>query len=197
MKPEAVTKLKKRNKAISKKFGDDVISTNYDVIAIFMIYDQFGAIQKPDSRRIVWKTYIFINSNLLCYKKVKTELKNLLHSSHTIVLSKNAIFAKECWFFAIAVAANENDKAQKNVAFKNTAPFRSCISKINNTLIYNAEDLNIVMPRYNLLEHSQNCSITSGSFGHYYRDEIDDVDENDGKSCKYKTKKVEKTPRRP
>ena len=32
-------------------------------------------------------------------------------------------------------AANENDKAQENVAFKNNAPFRSCISKINSTLI--------------------------------------------------------------
>ena len=34
----------------------------------------------------------------------------------------------------------------------NNAPFRSCISKINNTLIDNAEDLDIVMPMYKLLE---------------------------------------------
>ena len=32
----------------------------------------------------------------------------------------------------LAVAVNENDKAQKNV-FKNNAPFRSCITKINST----------------------------------------------------------------
>ena len=32
-------------------------------------------------------------------------------------------------------AANKNDKAQKDVAFKNNAPFRSCISKINQKLI--------------------------------------------------------------
>ena len=38
----------------------------------------------------------------------------------------------------LAAAANENDKAQKNVAFKNNAPFRSCISKINSTLMDNA-----------------------------------------------------------
>ena len=47
--------------------------------------------------------------------------------------------------------ANEDDKAEKDVAFKNNAPFRSCISKINNNLINNAEDLDIVMPMYNLL----------------------------------------------
>ena len=34
----------------------------------------------------------------------------------------------------------------------NNAPFGSCISKINNTLIDNEEDLDIVMPMYNLLE---------------------------------------------
>ena len=44
----------------------------------------------------------------------------------------------------LAAAANENDKAKKNVALKNNAPFRSRISKINNnTLTDNAEDLDI------------------------------------------------------
>ena len=65
------TKLDKRNKTSAKKFDDNVISENYDVIAIFPIYGQFGAIRKPDSRRIVYKTYIFINSNLLSYKNWK------------------------------------------------------------------------------------------------------------------------------
>ena len=49
---------------------------NCDVIVIFAIYGQFGATQKPDSGRIVRKTYIFINVNPL-FKKLKTELKNL------------------------------------------------------------------------------------------------------------------------
>ena len=33
----------------------------------------------------------------------------------------------------LAAAANENDKAQKNAAFKNNAPFMPCISKIDST----------------------------------------------------------------
>ena len=44
------------------------MSQNGDVIDIFPIYSQFGAIQKLDSGHIVCKTYIFINSNLLSYK---------------------------------------------------------------------------------------------------------------------------------
>ena len=51
--------------------------------------------------------------------------------------------------------------------------FRSCISKIKNTLVDNAQNLNI-MPMYNLLEFSENCSMTSGSFWKYYRDEKND-----------------------
>ena len=41
----------------------------------------------------------------------------------------------------LAVAANGNHKAEKDVAFNNNSPFRSCISKIDSTLIDNAEDL--------------------------------------------------------
>ena len=62
---------------------------------------------------------------------------------------------------AAAAAANENNKPQKHVAFRNNAPFRSCISKICNTFTGNAEGLHVVM--YNLLEYGGNYSITSGS----------------------------------
>ena len=44
----------------------------------------------------------------------------------------------------------QNDKADRNVAFKNNAPFRSCILKINSTLIDNAEYLDIVMSMYRI-----------------------------------------------
>ena len=47
------------------------MSENCDVIVIFPVYGQFGAIQKPDSGRIVCKTYVFINSNLFFLTKTK------------------------------------------------------------------------------------------------------------------------------
>ena len=56
MKLAPVTKLGKRNKTTSKKFNDDVMPANYDVIVIFSIYGQFGAIRKPNSGHIVFKT---------------------------------------------------------------------------------------------------------------------------------------------
>ena len=71
MKFEPVTKRDKRNTTTSKKFDDDFMLEKWDVIAIFSIYSQFGAIRKPDSGRIACKTYIFISDNLLFYKKWK------------------------------------------------------------------------------------------------------------------------------
>ena len=47
------------------------MSKNCDIIIIFPIYGQFGAIWKLDSARIVCKTYIVINSNFLSYKNWK------------------------------------------------------------------------------------------------------------------------------
>ena len=51
----------------------------------------------------------------------------------------------------ITVADSNDRNYRKELAFKNNAPFISCISKINNTFIDNGEDLDIVMPMYNLI----------------------------------------------
>ena len=56
-----------------------------------------------------------------------------------------------------------NDAYDKKLALKNNAPFISCISKINNTII--DKDLDIVMPMYSLIEYRKNYSKTT-----YYRD---------------------------
>ena len=71
----------------------------------------------------------------------------------------------------IIVTNPDNDVYDKKLAFKNNTPFTSCILKINNTLIDNAEDLDIVMPMYNLIQYSRNYRKTTGSLWNYYRDE--------------------------
>ena len=71
----------------------------------------------------------------------------------------------------ITVTDPNNDANDKKLALKNNALFTSCISKINNTLTDNAEDLDVVMHMYNLLEYSNYFSKTTASFWDYYRDE--------------------------
>ena len=75
----------------------------------------------------------------------------------------------------ITVAANQpKDRQNRPLILKNNAPFVSCITRINNELIEDADDLDIVMPMYNLLEYSKNYRKTIGSLYNYYRDELND-----------------------
>ena len=64
---------------------------------------------------------------------------------------------------AADTAARQADERDKGVIFKNCVPFTKCINRINKTEIYSAEDIDIVMPMYNLTEYSDNYSKTSGS----------------------------------
>ena len=82
------------------------------------------------------------------------------------------------------------------MVFKNNAPFIICIPKINDTLINDAEDLDVVMAMYNLIEYSKTYKNTTGTLWNYYRDELTDgrnhnnaPNENviTSKSFKYKT----------
>ena len=86
---------------------------------------------------------------------------------------------------AAAGANNIREKRNKPLILKNNVPFVSCIMKINNELIEDAEDLDIAMPMYNLLEYSKNYRKTIGSLYNYYRDELsDDADVNNFNNIK-------------
>ena len=87
----------------------------------------------------------------------------------------------------ITVVRPNGAKRNKEVTFKNNAPFINCISKINGIKIDNAEDLDVVMPMYNLLEYSKNYEKTTGSLWSYYRDEPSDPLSSTSESFKYKT----------
>ena len=80
----------------------------------------------------------------------------------------------------ITVTSQNNvirDKKNRPLILKNNASFILCITRINGELIEDGDDLDIVMPMYNLLEYSKNYRKTLGSFYNYYRDELsDDVD---------------------
>ena len=62
----------------------------------------------------------------------------------------------------ITVTDINNDAYDKKLAFINNSLFISCISKINNTCIDNAEGLDIVMPIYSLIGYSKNYLKTTG-----------------------------------
>ena len=71
-------------------------------------------------------------------------------------------------------AAKRLDERNKGVLFKICAPLTICISRITSSEIDNAQDINIIMPMYNLIEYSDNYLKTSGSLWQYYKDDHND-----------------------
>ena len=61
--------------------------------------------------------------------------------------------------------------ADTNVAFKNCVPFTRCVTHINDEHVETAENLDIIMPMYNLLGYSDNYPDSSESLHHFKRDE--------------------------
>ena len=61
--------------------------------------------------------------------------------------------------------------AGTNVAFKNCVPFTRCLTHINDEYVETAENVDIIMRMYNLIEYSDNYSDSSGSLYQFKRDE--------------------------
>ena len=110
--------------------------------------------------------------------RIKTSMlrSNLWDFSDTNIVVKGTI----------TVTNLDNTKRNKEVAFKNNAPFINCTSKINGVKIDNAEELDAVIPMYKLLEYSKIYRKTTGSLWNYYRDEPSDPLSSNSESFKYK-----------
>ena len=97
----------------------------------------------------------------------------------------------------ILVTGNiQNKPANSVVAFKNCAPFRTCDVTINDKHVKKAEDLDIVMPMYNLLEYSDNYQDSTRSLYQFKRDEPPDDNANvanNTSSLVYKSKRISGT----
>ena len=84
------------------------------------------------------------------------------------------------------------------ITFKNCVPFTKCITKIDKTTIDDAENFDLVMPMYNLIEYNSSYSETTGSLWFYFKDEATDfntdiANTDNFKSFKCKTKFLENT----
>ena len=87
--------------------------------------------------------------------------------------------------------SNANNRINRELVFKNNALFRSCMLKVNNTVIDSTKELHIVISMYNLSEYSDNYSMISGSLWNYYRDEIyDNAHENNDNICEVNNEKT-------
>ena len=123
--------------------------------------------------RFVTREYVRVNSLLDTYNENKSiTFKTPMLRSNLCDYSDAYILVEGTITVTTAAGANNiREKRNKPLILKNNAPFVSCTTRINGELIEDADDLDIVMPIYNLLEYSKNYRKTIGSLYNYYRDE--------------------------
>ena len=127
--------------------------------------------------KFVTRQYVKVNSLSNTYNENKSNRfktpmlrSDLCDYSNAYILVKGTVTVN-----GVANGA-ENEILRRNrpLILKNNASFVSCMTKINNEFIEDADDLDIVMPMYNLLEYSKNYRKTIVSLHNYYRDELSD-----------------------
>ena len=127
--------------------------------------------------KFITREYVRDNSLSNTYNENKSiRFKTPMLRSNLCNYSDAYILVKDI----ITVTGNHpRDRQNRPLILKNNGPIISCITTINGELIEDADDLDIVMPMYNLLEYSKNYRKTIGSFYNYYRDELSDDANND------------------
>ena len=144
-----------------------------------------------DLPRFVSKKWIEVDdqSEKNCYVHKEIKVKTPMLRSYVCDFSDPYIAVKG----DIIVANPDDAKRHKSVAFKNHAPFINCISEVNGVQINNAEDLDVVMPMYNMFEYSKNYKKTTRSLWNYYRDQPSNPLSSTSESFKCKTGITENT----
>ena len=127
--------------------------------------------------KFVTREYVKVNSLSNTYNenksiRFKTPMlrSNLCDYSDAYILVKGTITVTALG--ANNSANNIRDKKNRPLILKNNTRFISCITRINGELIEDADNLDIVVPMYNVLEYSKNYRKTIGSLYNYYRDEL-------------------------
>ena len=100
--------------------------------------------------------------------KFKTTMSDLCDYGDAYILVKGTITTTGA---GDDNATKQLDERNKGVVFKNQAPFTKFTSRVNNTDIDNAQEIDIVMPMYHLIEYSDSYPKTLGSLWQYYKDD--------------------------
>ena len=112
----------------------------------------------------------------------------------TRALKPNLCDYAEAYILVDGTIRVDNAVNDTRLALKNCAPFTKCNLEINDEHVNTAENLDIVMPMYNLIEYSDNYQDSSATLYQYKRDEppennaVDNLTAINSSSFKYKIK---------
>ena len=143
-----------------------------------------------DSKHFATKKWYVINDENNTNYGVNKDPDTIKYD--TRVLKPNLCDYAEAYILVDGTIRGTGGDNNTRLALKNCAPFTKCNLEINDEHIDTAENLNIVMPMYNLIEYSDNYQDSSATLYQYKRDElpeanaIDDLTVDNSNSFKYK-----------
>ena len=131
------------------------------------IANLLGDVDTESSKFATRKWYVINDQNNTNYGEGNED-------STTIKFETKVIKSNLCDYSDAYILVTGNMRAtgggDTKFAFKNCAPFTKCITHINDEHVDNADNLDIIMPMYNLIEYSHNYSDTSASLWQFKRD---------------------------
>ena len=150
---------------------------------------------KTDSKHFATKKWYIINdennTNYGVNKDTGTDNPDTI-KYNTRVLKPNLCNYAEAYILIDGTIREAAADANTRLALKNCAPFSKCNLEINDEHVDTAENLDITMPMYNLIEYSDNYQDSSATLYQYKRDEppvddaVTDLTANNSSSFKYK-----------
>ena len=156
------------------------------------IVNVLGDANNESSKFATRKLYVTNDQNIIDYGEGNED--NTSVKFETKVIKLNLCDYSDAYILVIGDITAAGGDANTGVAFKNCAPFTKCITHINDDQVHNADNLDIIMSLYNVIEYSDNHSDTSGSLWQLKRDEQnsnngnpDNVTTVDLSSFKYKS----------
>ena len=120
-----------------------------------------GNVDNESSKFPTRKWYVINDQNNTVYGKGNEDSRTV--KLETRVIKSNLCDYSYAYILVTGDITATGGNADTRVAFKNCAPFTKCITHINNEHVNNADNLDIVMPMYNLTEYSDNYLDASGS----------------------------------
>ena len=162
------------------------------------IADLLGDADNESSNIATRKWYVINDQNNTDYGEGNEDSTTV--KFETKVIKSNLCDYSDAYILVTGNITATGGDANTRVAFKNCAPFTKCITHINDEHVDNADNLDIIMPMYNVIEYSDNYSDTSGSLWQFKRDEQNlnngnpaNVTTTNSTSFKYKSSFIKET----
>ena len=156
------------------------------------IANLLGHDDNESSKFAIRKQYVIIDQNNTNYGEGNEDITTVKFESE--VIKSNLCDYSDAYILVTGNIRAAGGNADTRAALKNCAPFTKFITHINNEDVDNADNLDIVMPMYNLIEYIDNYSDTSGSLWHFKGDKqkmnngnAANVTTADSSSFKYKS----------